>query len=439
MTKEANAISAHKLAGRALYESIGSPRYIVAPMVEHSELAWRILSRRYGADLCYTPMFHARLFATSPKYRQENWCDADGSKFDRPLIVQFCANDPQEFLDAARMVVGQCDAVDLNLGCPQGIARRGNYGAFLQENWTLIHDLISKLHNELEVPVTAKFRILDTPEKSLEYARMIVEAGAQFVTIHGRTREMKGQNTGIANLERLKFLRNGLGKEQVMFANGNVVYPGDADLLIEATCADGAMSAEGNLYNPAIFRSAATCPSDVHLTDWLYPRVDKVCREYIDIVKSVPQSAVSKHVMKSHLFKILRPFLPMQTDIRAMLGKSSPRHDDWSVWDSLVKAVEERVSEILSKPENAARDLEVYEGPLEEWGGRYKDIAYWRCQPYFRTVNGQTPGYVKPIEEPESVKRSASPESVKRPASPESVKRPASPEEFDSKRAKMGN
>lgn len=313
---------APKLRGRAFYESLGSPKYIVAPMVDQSEFAWRLLTRSFlpaelrTSILAYSPMLHAKLFSEKAAYRSEHFkplknpvvlptpADKDhqkalsetaephldgNPKIDRPLFMQFCANDPEALLAAAKIVQPYCDAVDLNLGCPQGIAKRGNYGAFLQEDWDLIYRLINKLHLNLDVPVTAKMRVLETKEKTLEYAKMILSAGASILTVHGRQRDQKGHWTGLADWKIIRYLRDNLPKETVMFANGNILQYGDLQKCLDATGVDGIMSAEGNLYDPSIF--APPPPVGEEGREYWRGRnglggyrADAVLRRYLDII-----------------------------------------------------------------------------------------------------------------------------------------------------------
>ena len=363
--------------------------------------------------LAYTPMFHSKMFA-EPKYRDSHFQPLkspipsppdhyhisqmpaserhlDGNPlFDRPLTVQFCSNDPEDLLTAAKHVAPFCDAVDLNLGCPQGIARRGNYGAFLQESPDLIARMIRTLDEQLDVPVTAKFRILETKEKTLEYAKTILEAGASILTVHGRRREQKGHNTGLADWQMIRFLRENLPKDTVLFANGNILQHEDIAKCLEATGADGVMSAEGNLYDPTIF-AAPPSKGQEGPEYWRGRdgrggfRVDAVLRRYMDIIheyalgqqppmrkplwqpgniepscsspdeeeegpprkkqKATKDKGQPKNpnltAMQAHLFHLLRPLVSQHHEVRDALARC--RMGDIEAYENVVNLTEKAV------------------------------------------------------------------------------------------------
>ncbi|KAI0883535.1 FMN-linked oxidoreductase [Annulohypoxylon maeteangense] len=426
-TNGETATAKTKLHGRAFYESIGSPKFVLAPMVDQSEFAWRMLTRSFltpaenSKVLAYTPMFHARLFEEAPKYRDTHFEATqpstptdpeqppqsvpflDGNPaFDRPLFVQFCANDPEHLLGAATQVAPFCDAVDLNLGCPQGIARKGHYGAFLQENQELIYKLINTLHKKLPIPITAKIRILENKEDTLAYAKNVLDAGASIITVHGRRRDQKGHLTGVADWEYLRYLRDNLPKETVIFANGNILQHGDLERCLEITGADAVMSAEGNLSDPAIF-AQVPAPGEEGREYWRGKdgkggyRVDGVFRRYMDIIhkhvlqrepptrrplfvigddetwiaegkardaeqdeegparkkrkkdggagKSERCTSPNLIAIRPHLFHLLRHFISVHTDIRDALARCYV--GDIPAIENVLEMVERRVAEGL--------------------------------------------------------------------------------------------
>ena len=222
---------------------------------------------------------------------------------DRPLIAQFCANDPAVLLEAAKEIEKHADAVDINFGCPQHIAKRGHYGAFLMDDWKLVYDMVKILHDNLSVPVTCKIRVFETVEKTVEYAKMIESAGCQLLAVHGRLREQKGHKTGLADLSKIKAVKDALSIP--VFANGNVIYPEDVAECLRQTGADGIMSAEGNLYNPAIFSGRE-------------PPVWEMANEYLEICKTVGYRAA---YIRAHFFKLYHAALAKYTDFRHRLGE----------------------------------------------------------------------------------------------------------------------
>ena len=413
--------------------------------------AWRLLTRSFMTPeaskslLAYTPMIHARMFTETPKFRDHHFqpiragletvpsLESIDSKdlyldgrpaYDRPLFVQFCANDPDEFLTAARYVQPFCDAVDLNLGCPQGIARKGHYGAFLQEDWNLVYKLINKLHTNLDVPVTAKMRILETEDKTLEYAKTILSAGASIITVHGRQREQKGHKTGLADWTVIRYLRERLPPETVMFANGNILRHEDIQECLDVTGADGVMSAEGNLYDPTIF--AEPPPAGEEGREYWRGksgkggyRMDAVFRRYMDIIyryvlekeppdrkplflpsdlipepcitdlegdagvdgepcakrqkrsnKQTKETSPNLLAMQPHLFHLLRPLVSKHTDVRDALARC--RAGDIDAFENVLSMVEAAVRDGILEYE---LDPSKYEGPPNPESISEKDKA----------------------------------------------------------------
>ncbi|WVQ82585.1 hypothetical protein IAT38_004715 [Cryptococcus sp. DSM 104549] len=396
-----------KLGGYDFYRSIGSPKFVVAPMVDQSELAWRLLSRsplppamagpsttittpqgkvlmRHpgGADVCYTPMIHAKVFLEAKGELGRNgdgqFCltlDEEGSEEtvagieggDRPLIVQFCANDPDILLAAAKKVEHRCDAVDINFGCPQGIAKRGHYGSFLQDEWELIHKLISTLHENLSIPVTAKFRIFPSLEKTIRYAKMMEAAGAQILTCHGRTREMKGQFTGLADWEMIREVKKAVSIP--VFANGNILYREDVDRCLEVTGCDGVMTAEGNLANPAIF-----VPSD---HPHAHPPYTLLANRYLDIVSSLTTPTAGS-ALKAHLFRLFKPVLDTDEQLRVRIATNPSDHIEG--FRALLDEIDKRC-----EPSRTEAGPSWRPPPIDPATG-YRSLPLFAAQPQIRPI-----------------------------------------------------
>ncbi|KDO79093.1 hypothetical protein CISIN_1g013813mg [Citrus sinensis] len=299
----------------AHWTKLGRPKLIVAPMVDNSELPFRMLCRRYGAEAAYTPMLHSRIFTESEKYRNEEFATC---KEDRPLFVQFCANDPEILLNAARRVEPYCDYVDINLGCPQRIARRGNYGAFLMDNLPLVKSLVEKLALNLNVPVSCKIRVFPNLQDTIKYAKMLEDAGCSLLAVHGRTRDEKDGKKFRADWNAIKAVKNAL--RIPVLANGNVRHMEDVQKCLEETGCEGVLSAESLLENPALFAGFRTAEwivgSEEISKDGNLDQADLLV-EYLKLCEKYP---VPWRMIRSHVHKLLGEWFRIQPGVREDLN-----------------------------------------------------------------------------------------------------------------------
>jgi len=246
-----------------LFEKGGPPVKICAPMVRYSKLAFRNLVRLYDCDLVFSPMILADSFYQSQKARDNEFTT---NEEDNPLIVQFAANKAEFFSGSAELVAKYCNGVDLNCGCPQRWAWKEGIGACLINNPQFVSDVVKQTKAKISDPnfsVSVKIRIHTDISRTVDLCRQIEAAGASFITVHGRTKDQKGEPV---NLEAIKIIKDSLDIPVV--ANGDVKSLTDVNETVDATGVDGVMAARGMLENPAMYAGYDTTP-DQCLADWV--------------------------------------------------------------------------------------------------------------------------------------------------------------------------
>jgi tRNA-dihydrouridine synthase 4 len=129
---------------------------MVAPMVRYSKLPFRLLCRRWGSRITFTPMIIAESFNRSSDSRDSDFSTCE---LDRPLVVQFATNSPDELAAAVSKVTPYVDAIDVNCGCPQRWAIQEGIGAALSAQPERVRDLITAATSRTHLPVSIKIRL----------------------------------------------------------------------------------------------------------------------------------------------------------------------------------------------------------------------------------------------------------------------------------------
>ncbi|MGJ3250365.1 MAG: tRNA dihydrouridine synthase DusB [Elainellaceae cyanobacterium] len=221
-------------------------RVLQSPLSGVTDLTFRRLVRRYAPD----SMMYTEMVSASELHHVRNLpiiMDIDPN--ERPISIQLFDCRPDFLAEAAQKAVEQgADTVDINMGCPVNKITKNGGGSSLLRDPDTAAAIVQSVANAVDVPVTVKTRIgwSDDTINAVEFAQRMEDAGAQLLTLHGRTRA-QGYN-GSAQWDWIARVKEALSIPVI--ANGDIFSVEAAIQCLEQTGADGVMCSRGTLGYP---------------------------------------------------------------------------------------------------------------------------------------------------------------------------------------------
>ncbi|HIZ12807.1 MAG TPA: tRNA dihydrouridine synthase DusB [Candidatus Mediterraneibacter stercorigallinarum] len=228
-------------------------RYILGPMAGVTDLPFRLLCKEQGAGLLCMEMVSAKAILYKNK-NTESLLTIHPEEL--PVSLQLFGSDPKIMSEMAKRIEERPFAIlDINMGCPVPKVVRNGEGSALMKEPKLVYDIVSAVVKAIDKPVTVKIRkgFDDTCVNAVEIAKIIEEAGAAAVAVHGRTREQ--YYSGKADWDIIRQVKEAVSIPVI--GNGDVTSPQKAEELVRQTGCDGIMIARGAEGNPWIFSEMA--------------------------------------------------------------------------------------------------------------------------------------------------------------------------------------
>jgi len=224
----------------------------LAPMEDVTDLPFRVLCKRRGADVVFTEFVKAEELVRDPR------CVRRKLAFhveERPIGIQLYGGDPAVLRDAAQRAAALGpDLLDLNCGCWVKDVTRHGAGAALLRNLARMEEVARTVVDAVQIPVTLKTRLgWDASSiRIVDVARMCESVGIQALTVHCRTRDQG--HTGPVDYAWIPRIKAAVSIPIIV--NGDVASPQDVQRVFETTGCDGVMIGRAAVRNPWIFRAA---------------------------------------------------------------------------------------------------------------------------------------------------------------------------------------
>lgn len=224
----------------------------LAPMEDVTDIAFRLMCKRFGADLVYTEFVSADALVREINKTMQKLVVSDE---ERPVAIQIYGRDVETMVEAAKMVEdAHPDIIDLNFGCPvKRVAGKGA-GAGMLQNIPLMLDITKAVVQAVKLPVTVKTRLgWDSDHQVIvDLAERLQDCGIAALTIHGRTRAQ--MYTGEADWTLIGKVKENPYMHIPIIGNGDVTTPQRCKECFDRYGVDAVMIGRGSFGRPWIFK-----------------------------------------------------------------------------------------------------------------------------------------------------------------------------------------
>jgi tRNA-dihydrouridine synthase B len=292
--------------------------FVVAPMAGMTDTAFRRLVKRHGGcGLVVTEMVSSEGLVRGIDRTLEY---AEYTEEERPVSIQIFGGDPVKMADAAQIVEGMgADIVDVNMGCPVPKISKHNAGCSLMRDPNHAARVIGSMAKAVKIPVTVKMRAgwSDRDRNAPLLARMVQDAGAAAVTIHGRTAEQSYK--GLADWDLVSHVAGSL--DIPVLGSGDCVEP---EQIIDrlATGVSGVLVGRGVLRNPWILAQAADVASGGPARTVSLPERGQFLLDYIQLL-------LNERVNEADGFRHMAPGAAFAEPIDD--GRPARGHERWVI------------------------------------------------------------------------------------------------------------
>lgn len=233
-------------------EQLKNKQIMLAPLAGVSDVGFRLIAEKYGADKTFTEMVSVNaLYYDNKKtddllFISENEKNCNIQIFgSKPDIIEKVVKDKINPIEESK-------EISFNMGCPVAKITKNGEGSALMAKPKLVEEICKTLRKSTDKKINIKFR-LGIDDKNLNYleiGKIAQDAGIDYVILHARTKEQ--MYSGKANWDHIKILKENLSIPVI--ANGDIFCVEDFVKVIDKTKADGVMLARGAMGNPFLFK-----------------------------------------------------------------------------------------------------------------------------------------------------------------------------------------